>query len=407
MSVLPETVQVYRMNNQSRTNPVAVETATDATPFSPLAREFPRAKVAAKILSIISTKGGEGKSTQGAYLAGFTADAGLKTLLIDGDYSQPTSCSIYHLDYEAPCGLYELLTQTVDLNYPDKIISRTCITNLDVIVSNDPDERLPGEILHIADGRMRLRNVLMHPLFSQYDVIIIDSKGAAGVMTEIVVLAADSVVGVIKPILPDVREFLRGTVRLVNRLLPLRMYGIKIPDIHILINHFENTVLDRQTLSELTGIVEQKKYIGSSEINISMLNTTIEKLEVYKRGHATGQPVHRLEYTTERKSLAAAETIHHLACELFPQWKALFDDVLHRRPSVNDSAEVVSDTGEVPADTEFPGAVCVGCGRTDNNVCVNEFSESSHWLNVNHDTGLGVCSSCPSFLSHPLTDDAE
>lgn len=65
---------------------------------------------------------------------------------------------------------------------------------------------------------MRLRNVLQQPLFRLYDVIIIDSKGAAGVMTEIVVLAADSVVGMITPILPDVCEFLRGTVRLVNRL---------------------------------------------------------------------------------------------------------------------------------------------------------------------------------------------
>ncbi|EGS2621965.1 ParA family protein [Salmonella enterica] len=366
---------------------------------------FPLSKVAAQTLSIISTKGGEGKSTQGAYLAGFTADAGLKTLLIDGDYSQPTSCSIYHLDYEAPCGLYELLTQTVDLNSPDKIISRTCIPNLDVIVSNDPDERLPGEILHIADGRMRLRNVLQHPLFRQYDVIIIDSKGAAGVMTEIVVLAADSVVGVIKPILPDVREFLRGTVRLVNRLLPLRMYGITIPDIHILINHFENTVLDRQTLRELTGIVEQKKYTGSADISISMLNTTIEKLEVYKRGHATGQPVHRLEYTTDRKSPPAAETIHHLACELFPQWKALFDDVLRRRPGVSDSSDAVSGANE--GGSGVAEAVCVGCGCTDNNACVNEFREPCHWLKVNRQTGLGVCSSCPSFLSHPLTDDAE
>ncbi|ELC8789702.1 ParA family protein [Salmonella enterica] len=364
---------------------------------------FPLTKVATQILSIISTKGGEGKSTQGAYLAGFTADAGLKTLLIDGDYSQPTSCSIYHLDYEAPCGLYELLTQTVDLSNPDNIISRTCIPNLDVIVSNDPDERLPGEILHIADGRMRLRNVLQHSLFRQYDVIIIDSKGAAGVMTEIVVLAANSMVGVIKPILPDVREFLRGTVRLVNRLLPLRMYGITIPDIHILINHFENTVLDRQTLRELTGIVEQKRYTGASDINISMLNTTIEKLEVYKRGHATGQPVHRLEYTTDRKSLPAAETIHHLACELFPQWKALFDDVLRRRPGV---VAVAASTEVVEEFHDLHEAVCVGCGCTDNNACVNEFHESCHWLKVNYETGRGVCSSCESFLNHPLTDDA-
>lgn len=74
---------------------------------------------------------------------------------------------------------------------------------------------------------MRLRNVLQQPLFRLYDVIIIDSKGAAGVMTEIVVLAADSVVGMITPILPDVCEFLRGTVRLVNRLLPLRMTASK------------------------------------------------------------------------------------------------------------------------------------------------------------------------------------
>ncbi|MGJ0578771.1 ParA family protein, partial [Xenorhabdus bovienii] len=62
-----------------------------------------------KILPIISPKGGEGKSTHAANLAGFFADAGLHTLLIDADYSQPTSSSIFILDYEAPAGLYELL----------------------------------------------------------------------------------------------------------------------------------------------------------------------------------------------------------------------------------------------------------------------------------------------------------
>lgn len=41
------------------------------------------------IISIISTKGGEGQSTYSANLAGFFADAGLKTLLIDGDFFQP------------------------------------------------------------------------------------------------------------------------------------------------------------------------------------------------------------------------------------------------------------------------------------------------------------------------------
>ncbi|WP_096248490.1 conjugal transfer protein TraG N-terminal domain-containing protein [Escherichia coli] len=38
------------------------------------------------VISVISTKGGEGKSTKSANLAGLCADAGLKTLLLDGDY---------------------------------------------------------------------------------------------------------------------------------------------------------------------------------------------------------------------------------------------------------------------------------------------------------------------------------
>lgn len=56
------------------------------------------------VISVISTKGGEGKSTHAANISGFCADAGLKTLLIDGDYAQPTASSYYSLRYEAPCG---------------------------------------------------------------------------------------------------------------------------------------------------------------------------------------------------------------------------------------------------------------------------------------------------------------
>lgn len=284
------------------------------------------------VIPVISTKGGEGKSTQAANLAGFLADADLITLLIDGDYSQPTASSIYALEYEAPYGLFELLMQTADLGQPDTVISRTVIKNLDLIISNDPDDRLSNAMLHAPDGRMRLRNILQHPSFQKYDVIIIDSKGAAGVMVELVVLAAtESVLGVIKPILPDVREFMRGTVRLISRLLALQAYGIKVPSIKILTNCIENTSLDKATLDELTQIIEQKKYPQPEHIAVSVLQTKIDQLEVYKRGHALGQPVHRLEYETDRKSPAAAVTMHSLACELFPNWRKQFDSVLRNR----------------------------------------------------------------------------
>ncbi|MFP1878541.1 ParA family protein [Lonsdalea quercina] len=289
-----------------------------------------------QIVPMVSTKGGEGKSTQSANLAGFLADAGKKTLLIDGDHSQPTASSIFALEYEAPSGLYELLMKSVDLNQPEQIISRSVIPNLDIIVSNDPHDRLSSAMLHAPDGRMRLRNVLQHPLFQGYDVIIIDSKGAASVMLELILLAStEFAVGVIKPILPDTREFLRGTLGLMEGLLPLACYGISLPRIRILTNCMEFTNLDQQTLESLNNIIANGLYPRADSFNVSLLNTLIPKLEIYKMGHACGQPVHRLERTTTRTSTqAAAVTMHSLACELFPQWKERFDDVLSREVRV-------------------------------------------------------------------------
>ncbi|PHM24820.1 ParA family protein [Xenorhabdus budapestensis] len=289
------------------------------------------------ILPIISPKGGEGKSTHAANLAGFFADAGLRTLLIDADYSQPTASSIFNLVYEAPAGLYELLMQTVDLSQADTIISRSTIRYLDILVSNDPDELLPTAMLHAPDGRLRLRNILQHPLFHQYDVILIDSKGATGVMTELVVLTTTQfVLGIIKPILPDVREFLRGTLRMLTRLQSFENYGIQLPLIQILANGIEGTNLDRDTLNELTGIIEQHRYdtsaLGGRTV-YQLLSTRIDLLDIYKLGHVRAQPVHRLEYKTTRKSPAAAQTMYRLACELFPEWTVRFDAVLINQPT--------------------------------------------------------------------------
>lgn len=295
-----------------------------------------------KILPVTSPKGGEGKSTKAANLAGFVADAGLKTLLIDGDYSQPTASSYYALEYEAPHGLFEVLMQIADLNKPESIISRTVIPRLDLIISNDPDELLPNAMLHAPDGRIRLKNILQHPTFQSYDVIVIDSKGAGGVMAELVVMAAtDSVVGVVKPILPDVREFIRGSTRLFSRLSAFEAYGFKIPEIKILVNCFENTLLDKKTLKDLRGIVSDKSYSYPEKINISMLETVVDQLEVYKRGHVYQQPVHRLEYKTDRMMCpAAAVTMHSLACELFPHWKEQFDSVLRNQTGAGEVANV-------------------------------------------------------------------
>ena len=94
----------------------------------------------------VSTKGGTGKSTGSTNLGAFTADAGLRTLLIDLDPVQPSASSYFPLEYTAPGGIFELLSYNE--TDPAKIISRTSIKNLDVIISNDANNQL-----NHTDGR--------------------------------------------------------------------------------------------------------------------------------------------------------------------------------------------------------------------------------------------------------------
>ncbi len=39
-------------------------------------------------------------------------------------------------------------------------------------------------------------------------------------------------------------------------------------------------------------------------------------------------------------------------------------------------------------------ATCIGCGCTDVHACVSEHLSPCHWLKVDYNAGLGVCSSC-------------
>ena len=124
-----------------------------------------------QVVSIISTKGGVGKTTIAANLGGLVSDAGLRVLLLDLDV-QPTLSSYYELAHRAPGGIYELLAfNERDLG---RLVSRTIIAGLDLVVSNDHRGELNTLLLHAPDGRLRLRHLLpvLAPL---YDLLLIDT----------------------------------------------------------------------------------------------------------------------------------------------------------------------------------------------------------------------------------------
>jgi len=98
-------------------------------------------------ISIVSTKGGVGKTTLTANLGAMLADLGKRVLLADADI-QPTLSSYYRFADQAPRGLVDVL-ETGDMTDGISVTTFGC----DIILSNDPAGKLPDWILHTPDGR--------------------------------------------------------------------------------------------------------------------------------------------------------------------------------------------------------------------------------------------------------------
>lgn len=164
-------------------------------------------------MTIVSSKGGVGKTTTAGNLSGILADMGQKVLMIDCD-RQPTLSSFYPLLTRPKYGLLQAIQQASIT--PDHV-AQTQISNLDVVVSNDHQNRLYDLILRdFYDGRERLKRAVDG--LEGYDFIVIDTQGADGPIQDIGVLAADLLLSPIYPEALTAREFLRGTMNILNRL---------------------------------------------------------------------------------------------------------------------------------------------------------------------------------------------
>lgn len=269
------------------------------------------------ICSIISTKGGPGKTTTGANLGAFIADAGLRVLLIDMDPVQPSLSSYYNIAQEAPGGIYDLIA--LNNTNPRDIISVTEIPNLSLILSNDPNNQLINLLLQAPDGRLRLAQ-LLEAFKDQYDLILIDTQGARSVMLEMVVLASQLCISPLPPNMLTAREFSRGTLQMLDGLRAYARLGLPTPPVKVVVNLLDETA-DARKIHDLV-----RNTFQAAE-GIEVLDSTIPSAVIYRESATQGIPAHRLEYRqpSNRKSPSALSVIRGLAIELFPQWRDRFE----------------------------------------------------------------------------------
>ncbi len=258
------------------------------------------------ILTMISTKGGVGKTTLTANIGAYLADTGLKVLMVDADI-QPGLSSHFPIVHKAENGLTHLITK-VDVESVISTIGLKDISNLDLIYSDDPDGKLHNYILHCADGRMRLRYTL-NKLRNAYDYILIDTQGAAGPLQDTAIFAADILLSPISPDAVSSREFTRGTTRVVNegREQALRM-GINIGNLYGILSKVDRTK-DAKLISEA---LRERLVPNGAQI----METSVPAKVAYKSAATHQVPVHIFDSRSDTKYPSSNEIIQALTAEI-------------------------------------------------------------------------------------------
>lgn len=285
----------------------------------------------ATVITIADTKGGSTKSTTAVNIAAFIAHAGLKTLLLDFDLEQPTACSYFPLQKEAPFGVYEfLIMHETDL---DKLISATTTQNLDVMSSNSVRQEIVSHLNSSADGIIRLKSCLKL-LKNEYDVIVIDTVGTIDPTVNMAVLASDVVLSPLDPSMPGVREYLRGTIHnLFRSLIPFTDYGIKLPPVYTFFNRVEENN-DCRRIKELFN--QQIKSLPPLPFQITVLDKDIKKKTCYKVAASLGiaafqyytEPTNKVLHPykiTKAQAQSVKDDIYYLCQHILPRYQSQFD----------------------------------------------------------------------------------
>lgn len=261
--------------------------------------------------SIISTKGGVGKTTLTANLAALLADLGLRVLMIDADV-QPSLSKFFPIaGGERSGGLTDVI---VCGEIKTSSICKTAYVNLDIVQSDDPEGNLPHWLLTRLDRGVRLRIALQAPAIADaYDCVLIDTQGAVGPLLDAAVLAADVLITPITPEILSAREFRDGTLELINRLSPSAMLGAPFPPIKAVI-HRQDRTRDARIIADAL-----RNDLSGLHGNISILNTVIPHTKFYKEAATLRVPVHHHERRRSGPTPSAAATMHQLALELIPE----------------------------------------------------------------------------------------
>ncbi|HID51176.1 MAG TPA: ParA family protein [Anaerolineae bacterium] len=170
-----------------------------------------------------------------------------------------------------------------------------------------------------SSSHFQYLNAALTAIESDYDYVIIDTKGADGTgeMQEMAIRACDELLSPISPQWIAVQEFVRGTVDMLKRLEPPPgiQTGIQpIPPMQGIIYALDQTADARNVAQQL-----RKTFYSESKGKVSVMDTVVPNVAAYNQATGRRMPAHRFEVKRYNSPTPSAyQTMLALAHELLP-----------------------------------------------------------------------------------------
>jgi len=248
----------------------------------------------AKIIAFTNQKGGVGKTTLCASVAGMLSSMGKKVLAIDLDPQSNLTFSLGAESLEEMYTIYNVLKGEVEL-YDIIQHTETC----DVAASNI---LLSGAELELTNiGREHILKDQTDTVFADYDYILIDTPPALSVLTINAYTAAD---WLIIPMTPEILS-LQGLSQLKETIFAVKKYFNNALEIRgIVLNKYNKRLVLTKEVEELASLV-------ANQLNAEVFETKITQSVTLAEAPAHGKTV--TDYAPRSK---AAMEIKDLTYEL-------------------------------------------------------------------------------------------
>ena len=265
------------------------------------------------VVSVVSTKGGGGKTTLSANLSAVLADMGFSVLMIDADV-QPSLSKYYPLHKTAPNGIVEFLLGDNSNENIISCISKTIYPNLDIVLSNNITGNIQTKIQQRLDRSVLLKNKMNYPAITQnYDFVVIDTQGSVGALQDAACFAADLLVSPMVPTILSAREFVSGTLDMISRLSQGESIGLRTPPLSGVIYAQSRTKDAKEVANEIRNIFNQ--FIDGKK---RLLKTVVPNAKAYTESASLRIPVHCHDRFQTNKTECGYGIMHALVYEICP-----------------------------------------------------------------------------------------